>query len=428
MITAEYKRDLKNSYLLLPAAAETAKSYQMQMISRNKIEGLLSCQLHMEKGQGVCWYEISSKQSLQHIYAASEINYEELKNLLTGIYIILQRLGQYLLHDASLLLEPEYIYMDIEERKVSLIYLPGYEESGFAGIRRLAEYVLSRVNHKEEQAARLAYHFYQCTREENFSFQHLVSYIEKQQTGGAVAQKQEAAPYRREEADKGNFSVEFEDDGEENEEYAYFQPKPAKTPDGKIMQKRLLFAAIAGTVLFAVAEVYLFLYSPGVLEKILAGGVAAVFYAGIAAAYFYSGKKQKTKHAEAAAAEEIQPFCYEEEKREEGYGNTMFFGSEIAQGRHYLEGEHKGNKLHYEIEKERVMIGKMKGKVDIVLQDTSISRLHAEIFQREEKLMLRDLHSTNGTYKNGVALQPEEIVELKSLDEIRFGRICLTYH
>lgn len=429
MITAQYKRDLKNSYLILPVHAEAAQSYQMQMISRNKIDGLLPCQLRTEGETESCWYEISSKQSLQHIFAASEINYEELKNLLTGIYIILQKLEQYLLQNACLLLEPEYIYMDMEQRKIYLVYLPQYEGNSFTAIKHLAEYILSRVNHTDEQAVKLAYHFYQCAREDNFSFQHLAAYIENQNGRNRLPEQERKQSYERKSVDALPERIDREDTITDTAGYDCYETGKERKAAGKEIQNRILFAGIAGTMVIIATGVYLAVnYHLQVQEKAAAAGIVAVFYAVIAAAYLHYGRQDEKAGKEDVEKKEEDTYYEEAGRQEEEYGNTMFFGSETAVGQHYLEGEHKGNKIHYEIEKEQIMIGKMEGKVDVVLRDTSVSRLHAEIYQRSGKLLLKDLHSTNGTYKNGVLLQPEEIVELKSLDELRFGRICLTYH
>ena len=133
-----YKRNLKASYLTIRVRDEVVNMYQMRMITANKIDGLLPCQIKEEENGKVCYYEISCKQSLQHLYLKSEIGYEELKHLLIGIYMILQRLEKYLLQSTYLILEPEYIYLDWDKRQVCLVYLPGYEGDGFKAVLHLA--------------------------------------------------------------------------------------------------------------------------------------------------------------------------------------------------------------------------------------------------------------------------------------------------
>lgn len=72
-----------------------------------------------------------------------------------------------------------------------------------------------------------------------------------------------------------------------------------------------------------------------------------------------------------------------------------------------------------------VTIGKMAGCVDRVIDDMSVSRIHCR-FEQEgpERFYVRDLGSTNGTFKNGVRLTPQEKVLIDEGDEIRIGRVC----
>lgn len=531
MITAQYKRDLNHNYLILPLEEGAAASYQLQMITKNKIEGLLACRMKMAEEGAACYYEISSKQSLRHIFMTSEMNYRELKNLLTGIYMILQRMENYLLDSKCLVLEPEYVYMDTEQGKVWLTYLPGYEDGSFSGIKHMAEFILSKVNHKDEAAAELAYYLYQYTKEENFSFRHVADYIEKQRSSSEAGTfgNKESLYKETTYAYKGSTYTDaackgraYDDENLLNEtmygkrlsrgtEYGKKPQSDSATvglescrPDAvmeydnlyadesengikeptaswEVMKNRLLFFCMGATILIIAVCVYVFMnYYLSSQIKTVGAGVIAVFYAAFAILYRHmyrnykntdeendkennqdNNKDNKKKNGnqkknnnnerrreaffrqempdEAYVNPYISDMPYEnrytsesdtEEAENEEYGNTVFFGSgmEADMREHYLEGECRGSKIHYEINKKQITIGKMKGKVDIALNDTSVSRIHAGICKKENKVLLTDLNSTNGTYKNGVMLQPGEVAELESGDELRFGKICLMYH
>ncbi len=64
---------------------------------------------------------------------------------------------------------------------------------------------------------------------------------------------------------------------------------------------------------------------------------------------------------------------------------------------------------------------------DLVLLDYSASRVHARIVQENEVFYLEDLNSTNGTYKNGLRMQPYEKRKLESGDELKFGKTEYIY-
>ena len=58
--------------------------------------------------------------------------------------------------------------------------------------------------------------------------------------------------------------------------------------------------------------------------------------------------------------------------------------------------------------------------LEIALDDTSVSRKHAEIRASDKGWLLRDLDSTNGTFVNGTRV-PEGECRLQARDIIQFG-------
>jgi putative nucleotidyltransferase with HDIG domain len=65
------------------------------------------------------------------------------------------------------------------------------------------------------------------------------------------------------------------------------------------------------------------------------------------------------------------------------------------------------------------------GSLEIVLDDTSVSRRHAELrYQSPTGWMVRDLESTNGTYINAVRIGAAE-KPVKTKDVIQFGKVAL---
>jgi predicted component of type VI protein secretion system len=72
---------------------------------------------------------------------------------------------------------------------------------------------------------------------------------------------------------------------------------------------------------------------------------------------------------------------------------------------------------------ETITIGRMKGNT-IVIEDSSISLMHAKITRKNGDFLLKDLNSTNGTSVNG---QPVGEVKLRDLDRVRFAEITCQF-
>lgn len=114
------------------------------------------------------------------------------------------------------------------------------------------------------------------------------------------------------------------------------------------------------------------------------------------------------------------------EQETDYYGNTIFFDKGKA-AENKLYAMDRRNKQHIVLERFPCTVGKMAGCVDHVLADNSVSRIHARFDRQGERVLLTDMNSTNGTYKNGLRMEPQETVEIEPGDEIRFGSLNYCY-
>lgn len=85
-----------------------------------------------------------------------------------------------------------------------------------------------------------------------------------------------------------------------------------------------------------------------------------------------------------------------------------------------LSGEVKGKAW----EAANVLRAGRLGTLEIVLDDSSVSRRHAEVRNADNGWWVRDLESTNGTYVNGVRLGNSER-QLHPRDIVQFGKVAM---
>ncbi len=81
-----------------------------------------------------------------------------------------------------------------------------------------------------------------------------------------------------------------------------------------------------------------------------------------------------------------------------------------------------GARRDFPIGKQRVVIGRTRS-CDLRIPLSSVSRKHCEVVVGDEAVKLRDLGSSNGTYRNGVRVQE---VELDPGDQIGIGPVAFT--
>jgi putative nucleotidyltransferase with HDIG domain len=75
-------------------------------------------------------------------------------------------------------------------------------------------------------------------------------------------------------------------------------------------------------------------------------------------------------------------------------------------------------------ESESILRAGRLASLEIVLDDSSVSRRHAEVRNGDDGWYVRDLESTNGTYVNGVRIGVAE-QSLRPRDIVQFGKIAL---
>lgn len=188
-----YKRELSHSYLVMEdIPQELSGHYQYRMILRNRIPGLLTSSERYMEGRSCLYYDISSRQSLGQMYLSAKIGIKEIRGIIDNLAQVLDTMSEYLLEERFLILEPEYIYMDLETEQLFFLYYPFQEEDAVeARYLPLAEFFLEHVDHREERAVGAAYQFYKMSKAENFMVGSFRTFLEK---GLLEEREQEGSP------------------------------------------------------------------------------------------------------------------------------------------------------------------------------------------------------------------------------------------
>ena len=128
-------------------------------------------------------------------------------------------------------------------------------------------------------------------------------------------------------------------------------------------------------------------------------------------------RKEKQQEEELKAAEytTIDDYFGEEVDCE-----TIFFDTDLV-----LKWKEKGFSKEYTLSDFPISVGKLRGSVQVVMEDDSISRLHAKIMREKGDVFIQDLDSTNGTFVNGQRLFSGQKVTIHREDEIQFGKITV---
>lgn len=399
-----FKRNMSCNFAVLPLENPLKDNYQTRILLENQVPGLLPCKMQRINGKEYLYYEITGSQSLENLYEKGKFDKDTLKELFLQIVAALEKLDEYLLNRDFLLLNPTYIYRNLDKDTYSFFWFPEQKDTIEQEFCVLTEYLLPKLEHKDKGAVTIGYGMHKLAVENRIQpdgIRQLI-YGEKE--------------------DK-NVEFEIKDEAEQKERQKilddfYKEEEEEEAPVKKIFVAGILFTI--GIVFFFVR----YLSRMGIRYSGIVAVFIIVFVISVGALiYILKYRKQDFENysPDNFRKAETTGIIREEEKQEdlsEDLGKTVLLQPEIK-GKSYLLEIETGKKFF--LEEESTIIGSQKGRVDVCLNVPTISRIHAKIIFRNNQTFLMDLNSRNGTELDGEILQPETEYLLKEENVIAFA-------
>jgi len=423
-----YKRDLNYNYMILRMTEQiNQESYPIRLLTGNHVMGLLQCMAQTVDNQVSFYYEITGKQSLANLYENQKMKREDLQLLFACLIKMLEGMRSYLLDAGNLILNPEYIYFDVSRKEISFCYFPEKQKEVTTSLQELAEYLLPKIDHMDQEAVILGYNIYRCIMEEGVCLEQIKKELYRDNTVEAKRDSTELWEVN---------DMEIEDSTEELLQTLLADETAAVHP------------AIS-TIIIAISGILLFIYfyfmnnTEFSWHIYVAAAVILLVIAGISAGlYLYkmrSSDKVKITKVKEQTSEETEDITAVDADIEQEWltkeneivtvdsssgDETIILKAPGIDKMPCLVGVHPPLLQPILVKKDIFILGKLETAVDAVLPSFAISRIHAKI-TKEDGYWLSDLNSRNGTYVNHELLDSEEKHRLSDGDEITIGD--LTY-
>lgn len=409
-----YKHDVTHASLVIQPDGEVdTRAYPLRMILGNRIPGLLPCRLQKADGKVLLYYEITALQKIFDVY--EKLAYGELKNIYLGLLKIFEQMDAYLLDAGHLLLEPEYVYLDKGEGTIYLCYLPGPGRPIWEQLQDLTECLLPRIEHQDLRGVRLGYGLYRLLMEDD---------LQMDAVGGLIRRSEE------EEREKdGGGPV---DSPEEEEMHTEVPKMPEKEPGGYRERRKDLILLLVGFLFISGSVVIRRMGYLGdiSLPVLLIGLFCGILLASLAV---WNGKRKEDRRDIGNKGVWENDEYREDDEEQESEGEPSE-GEETAvlyrdPGYVYpaLVCEEAGQAPPIILKRDMIVVGKMDGVSDVLLDRPDISHVHARIRKREEGYWIADLDSRNGTFVNGKRLEKEDEHLLQSEDRVTFADISYRF-
>lgn len=365
----EYVRNLHSNYLRLELTEKPQeRRYQYCILGRGGISGLLECELRYLDEKAFLYYDITSRQNLGKLYAGRILDRQWFLDFFQALQRLQRELERFLLEEKGCVWDPEYLFQDLERNKFYCVYIPYYE--GICEFEKLIDFMIQHLDYEDDGLVEGIYRVSERYRELGESY--LEGQIFKDLEGLANI----GVPER----------VETEETPERSEQVINsvdMQDKPGRFSFWENRRKR---------------------------EKNERDS-------------YRENIRRQLESRKVAEESDYMAQLPSEDSTE--YGNTIYM--EEIKSREMIHRLYTPDgSLEVVLPQKDVLIGKREGKVDVVIPEPGVSRLHARLIY-DGDYYLEDMNSTNGTFKNGLRLLPYEKRLLEPGDEVRLGNCVLIF-
>lgn len=450
----DYRTDIKGNYLILEAEQEI-HSYQMQMIQQNSIKGILPIYEYCIDNKVQYHYDITSRQTIVVMLERVLLTSVQMRNFLMQWKDILEQMKEFLLNPDYLLLDVNYIYINLQSGEFFFCYYPRKGKGFKEGIKEVFRYFLDKVNYQDKLGVDMVYQAYQKSLQPEMDFLTIcdsVLGIERSE----IVQEREMEIEKEEERDKREKVKKVE---------SVIEPQVMpEVLEGEREEKKELPIKREYIVIFFVGICSLFLaflcywvYQNGIHQQTIVQCIAMILIFGSILGFLFLKGKEYLKGTKIIKETQEIPYSSEEEEDisfirkgirevEEDRGESMLgdigrerkeYGAESLEGDTVLLGYieesskcfliPKGMQEEIIIEKFPFTIGKWKEQVDGVIINDNVSRIHARFEEIDGVYYVIDLNSKNGVYVNGIRNKIQEKVKIQNGDEIKIAALVYQF-
>ena len=393
-MNTEYVRNLHSNYVRLTLGEKPEeKRYQYCILSRGGIKGLLPCSLRYQDGGAYLYYDITSKQNIVQFHQKGTVSREWLLDFFDSYRKLQRELERFLLQEGNVIWEPRHVFQDLESNVFSFMYVPYYE--GKNQFLNLLTFLVEKIDYEDSALVECVYKMYEQVEKNGEAYlqEQIFKDVE-------MLEKMREKPQA--EKLKGTAA------GIEKSE-ATFSERTLGAAAEKITAKEMEEKDEAEMGRDTPAP-----------KRLLS--------------LFENKKSKRTRDQEKreeyreAMQRMVSGYAVAEESEyDEGYGRTAFISQRPEKKEGIRRLYHADGRKASDLDTPNLLIGKYKDKVDLYLEDESVSRMHARILKDQDGYYLEDENSTNGSYCNKNRLQPYERRKLEPGDELRIGNVTLFF-
>ena len=368
-IEKNYRRSVNHNYMILRPEFPCINDYRITMVMNCNIKNLLNMDVEYIDEVVEFIYDISNLKNIGGFYERKKMKYSDLLTLFKSIINVVEDGESYLLRIEDILFDMEYVYVDERNEKVLFCYCPQADIDGDFNnnFRRFVQEIVLSTDHTDGKAAELIYGILEICNREDFLMKDIRDYMNKME-GAYPKRTVRQINYEtiRSESREKEKNKEHPIIAEENEDSYKSIFENDNTKIGKGKKKRIVEVVKEA---FGIKEAEN--ENKEHKDKVIAS----------------KNKRQEMKHP------------HETDERDD---MTMLLSQK--EYRDVLVDVRK--KENIELDFFPCVIGKDGERVDKIIREQSVSRVHLKVYNQGDDYYVEDQNSTNGTFINDEMLDP----------------------
>lgn len=385
-------------------------NYQLETILNHCIANLAPCKKQIKNNTAYLYYDITSAISLKEAALHQKMTSEQFFGFLNTYLENCLEIEKYVLPTSGIIFDLEHIYINPVNFKPAFIYLPIHKNSLEISEIKSSIKLLVMSNILDIS--------------QNHNIQNLIEILSEDinsilELNNKIKNLKENHTLQNADI-KENLYIK-----EPINLYENLEPAPSESNQET---SKIAFSTILLNSFAAIVPVMLVLFKILPAAALLAVPILLIIINLLLSHKFLidkismnlNTKTEKTKNSELATNETFISKPYENSNPENN-------ATELIKVFPYIRNS-KGD-IRY-IDKNYLRIGKLSEKVDYCINNSSVSKIHADILIRDKKMFVIDLNSKNGTFINDMSQRLESNIEyeLKNGDKLILANEEFTVH
>ncbi|MBQ9199141.1 MAG: FHA domain-containing protein [Lachnospiraceae bacterium] len=394
------------------------RAYQFRMLEDNNITGIIKPVISKADDHVYLRFPINSLFVLDKYFIKEKPDIRILKALLADLLECINVTESYLLNPSDLVLSPEYMLWDEQNKKINLICVPLYNKEIKNQMKNFMEYIMQVFDYKSPDGIVELHRMYELISYENLGIGEIIKSLDKMQEKQSSFYDEKYYPEDKTGFDNEQLSLKTDIAIKERDEDS--------TRDNYIHE--ILVAINCAAVILSGAGYFISDRSNFLLTSFFILMLLLILNITI---YFLKKEKEEEIDMD-VSMEEFRSM------RNEVYDNQSIESqacdnSKMNNKSYDMIPERRKNykliplndgmlePLVVSSDKEELVIGRGKRECDYRLDKEQISRIHACISVKDRYIYIEDKNSTNGTYVNSIKLKAYEKIKINAGDIVRLA-------